>query len=136
MLTCMSTTLDVDSYVAVRVDPAIFHSNALLPIVPVHPLVVFKVRSEGMVRSIFPLLSLLGKVYTVVKITVKVHAMPAISQPLLLKDGLVKGFSVIATKFKKIEPISSVKVLEVIEKILPTSCVFSRIFIEIEIVVR
>ena len=99
------------------------------PIVAVHPDVVFTVKSLGIVKSIFPLLFLLGKVYTVVKSTLKVHVAPTVSQLLLLKDVLVNGLGVMVTEFD-IDPIpmSAEDVFVVTEKLPPTFCVFSLIF--------
>lgn len=64
---------------------ATLQSMLFPPIVAVHPADAVTLISEGIVIAIFPLLSLFGNVYTVVKSIVKVQVAPTVSQPLLSK---------------------------------------------------
>lgn len=68
-------TLEDDECVAVTEVPTRLHSIVKLPIVAVQP-VDTTVKSLGSVKAIFPLLSLFGKVYTVVTLKVKLHEAP------------------------------------------------------------
>eukprot|EP00345_Euplotes_harpa_P000042 CAMPEP_0168317990 /NCGR_PEP_ID=MMETSP0213-20121227/213_1 /TAXON_ID=151035 /ORGANISM="Euplotes harpa, Strain FSP1.4" /LENGTH=135 /DNA_ID=CAMNT_0008318973 /DNA_START=3208 /DNA_END=3615 /DNA_ORIENTATION=- len=99
------------------------------PIVAVHPVDV-TVRSLGMVIAIFPLFALLGKVYTVVNLTLRLQVALIESQPELSNAVFLKGFGLIVIVFEyEPIPISEVDVFVVTVKLPPTLLVFSLILI-------